>query len=343
MRILATIAAILLLPALGLAQVDAPRIDNAAPIANLAPAGSEAVMPLWSTSDGRVLALIAMGDAHHGAPVLPQSPQVGSAADWQLIDVTHFVGAGLSLRLGNRINAFANFGRGIVLKPLNSAAYSIGCNFGLAAASLCTWRPPAASTGQLRMGATLSTDKLDLGVTSGVTWLRRNPATTDTVLPMAPWDVFTALNDSSLPTLALPALQLANLRDVGIDAQGRWHLNESQTFDLGAALSRIELDLPGNALAPVFNQAALSFGVHSGNFSGTITGRVIDPVNAFGNAQNWTSLDLGFSWRAPWRGVFSVGAQNLWSSGSPPQLALPKHESDPGQARVPYVQYHQDL
>jgi len=41
--------------------------------------------------------------------------------------------------------------------------------------------------------------------------------------------------------------------------------------------------------------------------------------------------------------VFSVGAQNLWSSGTPPLLSESAHEVDPSQARVPYVQYHQDL
>jgi hypothetical protein len=42
--------------------------------------------------------------------------------------------------------------------------------------------------------------------------------------------------------------------------------------------------------------------------------------------------------------MFSVGAQNLWSSGSLPYLNDPAtRELDANQARVPYVQYHQDL
>lgn len=344
MRFATAIFALLLAPVLGLAQVPASRADAAPQIVGLTPADEGVVsMPLWGTPDGRILALIALGGANHGAPVLPQAPQIGSAADWQLIDVTHFVGGGLSLHLGNRVSAYAKFGRGILLKPLNPAAYSFGCNYGLAAANLCAWRPLAASTGDLRLGTSVSTDHLDLGLDYGVSWLRHDTTAAGTFASTPPWDLFATIGSEALPTLAIPAMQWANLRDVGIGAQGRWRWDDSQSLDLGAALSRIQFDLPGNTLAPVFNQAALSFGVHSGNFSGVIVGRMLGPVDPLGNGQNWTSVDLGFSWRAPWRGVFSIGAQNLWSSGSPPLLTDPAHEPDPSQARVPYVQYHQDL
>ena len=53
----------------------------------------------------------------------------------------------------------------------------------------------------------------------------------------------------------------------------------------------------------------------------------------------WTALDLGVSWRTPWRGEISVGAQNLWSA---PLDAAPR-DVDPSQARTPYIQYRQDL
>ncbi|MGA9335761.1 MAG: hypothetical protein WBV39_15880, partial [Rudaea sp.] len=93
----------------------------------------------------------------------------------------------------------------------------------------------------------------------------------------------------------------------------------------------------------ILDQAALSFGVHSGDFSGVIVGRMLGSSDPLASSQHWSSLDLGVSWRAPWRGIFSVGAQNRWSSGTPPLLANPTHETDPSQTRVPYVQYHQDL
>ena len=54
--------------------------------------------------------------------------------------------------------------------------------------------------------------------------------------------------------------------------------------------------------------------------------------------KKWTALDLGVSWRTPWRGEISVGAQNLWSA----PLDAPR-DADPNQARTPYIQYRQDL
>ncbi|MDE2256958.1 MAG: hypothetical protein KGK05_04245, partial [Xanthomonadaceae bacterium] len=220
---------------------------------------------------------------------------------------------------------------------------TLGCDSGLTFAlnETCPYRPTPVRTGTLNIGAGLSTDRLAVGLDYGVAWLRREhrlPAAAQ-----APWDLFATIGNEALPTLAIPALQWADIRDTGIGAQGRWRWSDENSMDVGAALSRLQYELPGNTLLPSLNQAALSFGVHSGNFSGTLTGRVLGPDNSLGNGQNWTSIDLGFSWRAPWRGVFSIGAQNLWSSGTPPLLADPAHEPDPSQARVPYVQYHQDL
>jgi hypothetical protein len=46
------------------------------------------------------------------------------------------------------------------------------------------------------------------------------------------------------------------------------------------------------------------------------------------------------TWRLPWSGSLSVGAQNLWSSGTPANTPV---GPEPDQSRTPYVQYHQDL
>jgi hypothetical protein len=340
----------LLTPVLALAQTVVPAAAGNAAIV-IQPVGVSQDhadagwrMPLWSTSDGRILALVALGGSH-GAPVLPQAPQIGSAADWQLIDVTHFVGGGLSLHLGNRVNAWARFGRGIALTPLNSAAATLGCDSGLAFAlnESCPYRAVPPSTQALSIGTGMGTDRLDVGVEYGYTRLQHESAPLAAVAQTSPWDLFTTIGSEALPTLALPALQWADVTDNGVRAQGHWRWNDENSLDIAAALSRLRYEYPGNTLLPALNQAALSFGIRSGNFSGMLTGRVLGPADPLGSGQNWTSVDLGISWRAPWRGVFSVGAQNLWSSGSPPLLADPAHEPDPSQARVPYVQYHQDL
>ena len=88
----------------------------------------------------------------------------------------------------------------------------------------------------------------------------------------------------------------------------------------------------------------MTFGLHYGDFSGNVTGRVLGPNDNFNGASRWTGLDIGLSWRTPWQGQLSIGTQNLWSSGALPAITDPvAREVDANQARVPYVQYHQDL
>ena len=356
MRLLSAIALFATMPALGFAQtpVDISASNSAFGQGSQhtlteqllhtrsAPGHNEGVLPLWSTPDGRILALVALG-GNSISPTLPLSPQIGSAVDWQLVDVTSFVTGGVSVRLNGNANAYASFGHGIVLTPLYATAPSAACGqptaFGIS--SLCANPSLLGHSGTLRLGTDMNAGDLDLDVNYGLSWLRWNdqPANQHPT-----WDLFANLGNEALPTLVIPGIELANVQNSGFNAQGRWHLDNSQSIDLGAALSRIQFDMPGTPLLPSLNQAALSLGLNRGDFSGVIVGRVLgaaDPVN--GN-EHWRSLDLGISWRSPWRGVFSVGAQNIWSSGNLPALTDPTaHEVDANQARVPYVQYHQDL
>jgi hypothetical protein len=336
MRLLHVLFTALLLPAIAAAQPIARVQQDAA-------AQAQSAMPLWGTSDGRILAMVAFTNTNNGAPVLPQAPQIGSATDWQLIDITNFVNGGLSLRLGNNVSTYANFGRGIVLAPLNSAAVSVGCDstFAFTLEALCPARRAVSSSGDLRVGTDVNIGNFDLDLNYGLAWLRNEaPLHIDGTTP--PPDLFAGIGNPALPTLVIPNLPITGVLSSGVGAEGRWQWDDAQSLDLGAALSRLQLEVPGNPLAPIFNQAALTFGVHHGDFSGVIVGRVLGPADALANGQHWSSVDLGISWRAPWRGVFSIGAQNLWSSGAPP-LSESTHEIDPAQARVPYVQYHQDL
>ena len=129
-----------------------------------------------------------------------------------------------------------------------------------------------------------------------------------------------------------------------LKARGRLALCIRSGIDLGASVARIHL-LPGNLLGvDTLDQKALSFGVDHGPLSGVLTGRTMQPEAGlpgnFGADRRWNSIDLGVTWRLPWRGSVSVGAQNLWSSGSPANTPV---GPEPDQSRTPYVQYHQDL
>lgn len=132
-----------------------------------------------------------------------------------------------------------------------------------------------------------------------------------------------------------------------VNARGRLGFGSGNKsgIDLGASVGRIHL-LPGNLLGiSTLDQKALSFGVDHGPLSGTLIGRSIEPQagipgSSLSQDRRWNSIDLGVTWRLPWRGQLSVGAQNLWSSGTPTSTPA---GPEPDQSRTPYVQYHQDL
>lgn len=130
-----------------------------------------------------------------------------------------------------------------------------------------------------------------------------------------------------------------------LNARGRLAFGARSGVDIGASVGRIHL-LPGNLLGiNTLDQKALSFGVDHGALSGTLIGRTMQPLagipgNGYGLDRRWNSIDLGVTWRLPWQGSLSVGAQNLWSSGTPANTPV---GPEPDQSRTPYVQYHQDL
>jgi hypothetical protein len=195
------------------------------------------------------------------------------------------------------------------------------------------------------LGTGITAGNLDIDLSYGLSWLHTGEQQHlgGGTQPMF-WDIFSGTNGSAVPTLVIPGVELGSLQSSSLNAGGRWHFNEDQTLDLNAAFGRIQLEVPGNTALPNLNQAALSVGVRSGPFSGVVIGHVLGPADLLNSGQRWSSLDLGISWRAPWRGVFSIGAQNLWSSGNLPAMVEPSaREPDMQQSRVPYVQYHQDL
>lgn len=299
-------------------------------------------MPLWSTPDGRILAIVAMADS--SIPSKPQSPQISSAADWKFVDVTNFVSSGLLFNLNRSTIAYATLGGGAILSPLYTSA-SASCTQWLSpvlADTACGDRSTLARTGILQVGTDWSIfENVDLELSYGLAWLRHENTSAAT-LPAI--DIFSAVGNPQFPTLLIPGLEVANVQNAGLSALGHWRLDGAGSIDLGASLNRLQLYAPNTPPLTSLNQAAVSFGLRHGSFSGMVTGHVLGPTDTFNSSARWAGLDIGFSWRTPWQGELSFGTQNLWSSGFLPNLADPgTHEVESNQARVPYVQYHQDL
>jgi hypothetical protein len=308
--------------------------------------GTPQVMPLWSTPDGRILAMVAMGGS--GVPALPRAPQIGSAVDWQWVDVTNFVSAGLLMRANANWTAQVSFDRGISYAPayVLPAMLCSSQDGSPSPPAACATSNPTARYGAFHLGADWTVnDAVDVDLSYGLSWLRRD----NSILPQTnlqpAWDLLSGSGTGVMPALIIPGAELANIQNSGVSALGHWRLNDAETLNLGASLGHIQLTGVGNVPLVNFNQASVGVGLRYGSFSGMVIGRVLGPADSITGNQRWSGLDLGISWRTPWQGELSVGAQNVWSSGTLPNLADPAatREIDSNQARVPYVQYHQDL
>lgn len=223
------------------------------------------------------------------------------------------------------------------LRPLDAGiATSLGLQYGIVPGLQAhaevrgrSWVNPNMRVVGSEVGATYDAGVYSVGVSVGSTSTPHRNVVLPRVLPgAAPGVDGLASFDSSAQ----------------INALGRLSLGRKSGIDVGASMGRIHL-LPGNLLGvTVMDQKALSVGVDHGSLSGMLIGRTMQPEpgipgGLYGD-RRWNSLDLGVTWRLPWRGSLSVGAQNLWSSGTPANTPV---GPEPDQSRTPYVQYHQDL
>ncbi len=108
---------------------------------------------------------------------------------------------------------------------------------------------------------------------------------------------------------------------------------------IGGAVARARLvpiaDVP--AMADRWNSKSLSVGGGYGAFSANIVGRVVDVA---GQPGKWEGLGLGLTWRTPWSGELTVGADNVVTRGKNP---FSPSTADGDEGTVPYVRYEQDL
>lgn len=117
------------------------------------------------------------------------------------------------------------------------------------------------------------------------------------------------------------------------------NIGRDSFVSVGGTLARVRLvpaaDLP--LLADQWNTRSLSIGAGYGSLGANIVGRV---VNVPGESNVWKGLGLGLTWRTPWSGQLSVGADNVVTRGKNPFSATNGQEDD---GTVPYVRYQQDL
>jgi len=136
---------------------------------------------------------------------------------------------------------------------------------------------------------------------------------------------------------------LAPFSSDSVNLQAVLELDSESQIGLGMALARAQVDVGTQSTPLLMDQGTFSFSLQQGNLSAHLGTRVINLPDVKGYLP-WAGLDLGISWRLPWQGVISVGAQNLVTHGKPPRLLDPAvEETTESFSRVPYVRYHQDL
>lgn len=91
-------------------------------------------------------------------------------------------------------------------------------------------------------------------------------------------------------------------------------------------------------LADRWNSKGLTISGGIGSLRASVFGRVVDVP---GQPGKWEGFGVGLTWRTPWSGQLSVGADNVVTRGRNP--FAPSNAKGEEEGTVPYVRYQQDL
>lgn len=128
-----------------------------------------------------------------------------------------------------------------------------------------------------------------------------------------------------------------DINDLTVFAQK--DIGNKGTVSIAGTIAQAELIPAGDAPATLsdhWDSKSLRIGGSYGDFGASVVGHV---VNTPGQEQ-WQGLGVGLTWRTPWRGQLTVGADNLVTRGKNP--FSPNTDTD-DEGAVPYVRYEQDL
>ncbi|MCF7222533.1 hypothetical protein L3V18_12165 [Lysobacter sp. TLK-CK17T] len=144
----------------------------------------------------------------------------------------------------------------------------------------------------------------------------------------------------SLPGWMSPSGRNSRFDQNTLTLYGEKNIGREATVSIGGTRARARLipaaDLPAG-FSERWNTTSLTLGAEIGNFGANIVGRVVDVP---GQPGHWEGLDVGITWRTPWSGQLSVGAENVVTRGKNP---FAPDAGDKDEGTVPYVRYEQDL
>lgn len=144
----------------------------------------------------------------------------------------------------------------------------------------------------------------------------------------------------TLPAWLSPNSRVGKLDQNSLTLYGQKNIGREATVSIGGTLARARLipadDIPSE-VTDRWTTKTFTVGAGVGNFGANIIGRVVDTPGAPGH---WSGLGLGLTWRTPWSGQLTVGAENVVTRGKNP---FAPSNSDQDEGTVPYVRYEQDL
>lgn len=144
----------------------------------------------------------------------------------------------------------------------------------------------------------------------------------------------------TLPAWLSPSNKAGKLDQNSLTLYGQKNIGREATVSIGGTLARARLipadDIPSE-VADRWTTKTFTVGAGVGNFGANIIGRVVDTPGLPGQ---WSGLGLGLTWRTPWSGQLTVGAENIVTRGKNP---FAPSNADKDEGTVPYVRYEQDL
>lgn len=144
----------------------------------------------------------------------------------------------------------------------------------------------------------------------------------------------------TLPAWLSPNSKTSRLDQNSLTVYGQKNIGREATVSIGGTWARARLIPAGDVPAEVTDRwttKSVTVGAGVGNFGANIIGRVVETPGLPGQ---WGGLGVGLTWRTPWSGQLSVGAENVVTRGKNP-FAPTNGNKDEGT--IPYVRYEQDL
>lgn len=143
----------------------------------------------------------------------------------------------------------------------------------------------------------------------------------------------------TLPAWLSPNARASRFEQNTLTVYGQKNIGPEATVSIGGTWARATLIPAGQVprLADQWSSRTLTVGTEIGAFGANIIGRVVETPNG---PSQWEGLGVGLTWRTPWSGQLTVGAENVVTRGKNP---FAPGDSDKDEGTVPYVRYEQDL